>query len=256
MRWFRLWIDILDDPKLAVTVTSAETFRVTILLMAYARELDNAGKIDQPDDVIAWRLRIQVSDLKRHLKHLEDLKIIKLKPEICFINWDKRQFLSDDSTERVKRFRIKKGNVTKQLHETAPETETDTDTEQNKNIARSVFEALKAKVKTHRPNHPFKESLDPIEKLIRIDKYDPQEILKLVEWYPIGKPMIPEIFSTASLREKYDKLLSAYEREFKQKPVPTSGVKTEAQIRLERKKMTDEIEQAAAGLAGAFGAKP
>ena len=129
MKWFRLWVDILDDPKLSVSVTLPETFRATILLMAYARELNNAGKIDQPEDVIAWRLRMGIPELKKHLKHLSDLKIITLKPEISFINWGKRQFLSDTSTERVKRFRIKKRNVSKSFHETAPDTDTEADTD-------------------------------------------------------------------------------------------------------------------------------
>jgi hypothetical protein len=129
MKWFRMWIDILDDPKLAVSVTAAETFRVTVLLMAYARELNNAGKIDQPDDVIAWRLRITIPELKKHLKHLSDLKIIELKPELHFINWAKRQFLSDSSTERVKRFRVGKRNVSKLFRETPPDTDTETDTD-------------------------------------------------------------------------------------------------------------------------------
>ena len=30
MKWLRLWIDILDDPKLADNVTDAETFTVKV----------------------------------------------------------------------------------------------------------------------------------------------------------------------------------------------------------------------------------
>jgi len=52
------------------------------------------------------------------------LEISNSNPEIIFINWDKRQFKSDDSYSRVKRFR----NVT----ETPPDTDTDTDTEKKK----------------------------------------------------------------------------------------------------------------------------
>ena len=141
MKWFRLWIDVLDDPKLSVSVTDNETFRTFINLMAYARELDNAGVIDQPEAVVAWRLRLNCSELRRHLEHLKNLKIITLKPVLKFINWDKRQYLSDNSTERVKRFRIK--NETLQKHKRngglCTETEaykTDTDTETELKTAR------------------------------------------------------------------------------------------------------------------------
>ncbi len=47
-------------------------------------------------------------------------------------NWNARQFKSDVSTERVKRFRNKERNVAKRLHETAPEAESEADTEQSR----------------------------------------------------------------------------------------------------------------------------
>lgn len=143
MKWLRLWTEILDDPKCNVSNMSDETFRVFILLLAYARELDNAGIVNQAEATIAWRLRVNCSTLRKHLLHLRDLQIIKLKPELKIINWDKRQFLSDDSSERVKRFRIKKGNVTKSLHVTPPETDTDSETDTEiKNTVHSRFEDL------------------------------------------------------------------------------------------------------------------
>ena len=133
MKWFRLWIDILDDPKLAVSVTDDETFRFLINLMAYARELNNAGKIDQPIEIISWRLRLEIPKINACLKHLKDLKIITISPEIRFLNWDKRQYLSDNSTERVKRFRIKNETLQKRKRNgglcTETDTETDTETE-------------------------------------------------------------------------------------------------------------------------------
>ena len=43
--------------------------------------------------------------------------------------WEKRQFKSDTSTDRVKRFRQRSSNVAVTVDVTAPDTDTDTDTE-------------------------------------------------------------------------------------------------------------------------------
>lgn len=129
MRWFRLYTDILDDPKCNVSNMPDETFRTFIMLMAYASELEKDGKIF-PENDPAWRLRISQSDLEKHLSTLLLLEIIELKKGIIsFKNWDKRQFASDNSTERVKRFRNGQRNVSVTADETPPETESETESE-------------------------------------------------------------------------------------------------------------------------------
>lgn len=147
MKWFRLWIDILDDPKCNVSNMPYETFHLFVSLMAYASELEKNGIIRNQDDP-TWRLRITPEKLKKHVKILLNLDIISQdKTGITFKNWNKRQFTSDKSTERVKRFRSAKRNVPETANETAPETETDTETDntmRDKKQSRcfGVFESL------------------------------------------------------------------------------------------------------------------
>jgi len=129
MKWFRMWNDIIDDPKCNVSNMPYETFHLFVSLMAYASELEKNGFIHNEDDP-AWRLRISNEKLKKHLKILINLEIITQdKNGISFKNWNKRQFSSDKSTDRVKRFRNGKRNVSETVNETPPETDTETDTE-------------------------------------------------------------------------------------------------------------------------------
>ncbi len=84
-----------------------------------------------------------------------------------------------------------------------------------------IYEKLMEKVTKHRPNHKIgQRSKD--EKIIKLmlerDKRKPEQVFSLLAWYPIGEPYIPEIFSASSLREKYEKLESAYNRANPQQP--------------------------------------
>jgi hypothetical protein len=54
-------------------------------------------------------------------------------------NWNGRQFKSDVSTDRVKRFRNGKRNVSCNVSETPPDTDTDTDTEKKKETRASAL---------------------------------------------------------------------------------------------------------------------
>jgi hypothetical protein len=77
----------------------------------------------------------------------------------------------------------------------------------------AIFEKLTSKVKAYRPNHKIadiNQARKPIETMLRLDKRDPNRVLELLEWYPIGQQYMPEIFSANSLREKFDKLENAF----------------------------------------------
>lgn len=145
MRWFRLYTDLLDDTKIPFRKDNHETFRGLILLLTYAAEVQNDGKIEKKLQEIAWRMRIKEPILKRIIDRLQELKIIKIeetekcKSTITFINWAKRQYKSDDVTARVKKHRNVSRNKNETLHETPPEqkqiqnrTETDTETDTEK----------------------------------------------------------------------------------------------------------------------------
>lgn len=128
-KWFRLYNEVLNDPK--VQALDAETFRHWINLLCIASMKD--GVLPDVAD-IAFHLRIEKNAVVTLLERLLNATLIdKLNGgtngyHYAPHNWDKRQYKSDTSTERVKRFRQRSETVTV----TPPDTDTDTDTEQNK----------------------------------------------------------------------------------------------------------------------------
>jgi hypothetical protein len=252
MKWFRLWIDILDDPKLAVSVTDDETFRFLINLMAYARELDNAGKIDQPIEIISWRLRLEISKINTLLKHLKDLKIIIISPEIKFLNWDKRQYLSDNSTERVKRFRIKNETLQKRKRngglctETeAYKTETDTETETELKpapvktpavpqsdavkIYRDIFKLNPKQIQTEEINITVKDNLETWAEACRawaVAGNRPTSVGGILDWFKTGyRSNKPQGF-----KSKYDENMDAIKRSIQKAEALNGGSGEHKQI--------------------------
>jgi len=126
MRWFRLYDDVLNDPK--VQRLSGETFKLWINLLCIASK--HGGVLPSLDD-LAFQLRLPALVCKTEIDTLKSAGLIdgdkKLKPH----GWDKRQYKSDTSTERVKRFRERCRNAPETVNETVPDTDTETDTEKN-----------------------------------------------------------------------------------------------------------------------------
>lgn len=147
--WFRLYTELLNDPK--AQRLPGEQFKGWINILCLAKE--NGGLIPPIED-IAFKLRMSDADancLVEELvrRELLDTDGINTTPH----NWHIRQFESDSSTERVKRFR----NVS----ETLPDTETEAETEQS----RAEPEASRAKPRSVRaPILPDDEWLDSMQK--------------------------------------------------------------------------------------------
>lgn len=125
-KWFRFYDEALDDPK--VQRLDPETFKGWVNLLCLASR--NDGTIPALEDV-AFALRIDIIAARSLVDRLTIAGLIATVKggangsRIAPNGWDKRQYKSDTSTERVKRFRKRSGNA----EETPPET--DTDTEQN-----------------------------------------------------------------------------------------------------------------------------
>lgn len=114
-RWFRLYDDLVDDPK--IQRLPGETVKALLNLWCLASQ--NDGLLPAVDD-IAFKLRMKPARVEHLLSVLGECGLIDsdeagLRPH----NWNARQFKSDVSTERVQRFRKRPRNVS----ETAPETE-------------------------------------------------------------------------------------------------------------------------------------
>lgn len=126
-RWFRVYDEMVDDPK--VLKLSLELRWTLMALWCVASQ--NDGNLPPVDD-IAIKLRVKPAKMRQLLAGLQDAGFLDedetgARPH----NWNGRQFKSDVSNERVKRFRERKkavtGNVDVTLHVTAPDTDTDTE---------------------------------------------------------------------------------------------------------------------------------
>lgn len=141
MRWLRLYNEIIDDPKIGLL--KDREFRLFIEILCIASQQSDTGSTRLTHEQITWRLR---RGIKSSMTTLLRLKLVEEKIEngekiIWVKNWEKRQFSSDSSYDRVKRYREKKRdcNVSSPLQkqncnvlDTDTDTETDTETEKNK----------------------------------------------------------------------------------------------------------------------------
>jgi hypothetical protein len=115
-RWFRFYDGALDDPKIIKLPDDLHRAWVNLLCIASK----NNGRIPPLDDV-AIMLRTTVSCVEKIIAELVSRELLdetrggRIEPH----NWRKRQYKSDVSTDRVKRFRKR----FKTVSETPPETE-------------------------------------------------------------------------------------------------------------------------------------
>ena len=127
-RWFRLYDDVLNDPK--VQRLSGESFKFWINMLCIASK--NGGVLPGIEDM-AFALRVSNDVCTSLIDELKTCGLIDGGKRLVPHGWEKRQYKSDTSTDRVKRFRERSRNVTETVSETAPDTDTETDTETDKN---------------------------------------------------------------------------------------------------------------------------
>lgn len=128
MRWLRLYDDTINDPKILKLPEAMRWHWIAMLCVASKNE----GALPSLDDV-AIQLRVTTGKATEIIAVLVKAGLLD-KTETGFAphNWNGRQYKSDVSTERVKRFRNAKRNVS----ETPPDTEAETDTEVEKKETR------------------------------------------------------------------------------------------------------------------------
>lgn len=128
-RWFRIYDEILDDPK--VQLLSPELFKTWVNLLAISSR--NGGKLPPYRDM-AFLLRVSVDDLQSRIDDLILAGLIDVMPDKRLEphNWSRRQWKSDDSASRVRKHRAKKGetacNGDVTVTVTPPESESESDT--------------------------------------------------------------------------------------------------------------------------------
>jgi len=123
-RWFRLYDEVLNDPK--VQRLDGETFKAWINILCIVSQ--NSGRLPEIPEM-AFALRIDDNACRTVVERLLNATLIDRVNggpngwHYAPHGWGERQYKSDTSTERVKRFRQRSKTVTV----TPPDTDTDTD---------------------------------------------------------------------------------------------------------------------------------
>lgn len=156
-RWWRAHASALDDPK--VQRLPGETFKAWFNLLCIACLRDG---VLPPLSDIAFALRRSEAATTKLLEDLQGAGLIdQTEAGLMPHNWNGRQYKSDVSNERVKRYRERQrnGEVTADvtLQKRPQRTETDTETESEEEIIRAFALFNDA---TKRTNWPAAQKLD------------------------------------------------------------------------------------------------
>jgi hypothetical protein len=135
-RWFRMYDEVLDDPK--VQRLSGEDFKTWVNLLCLASR--NDGRLPDIED-IGFALRLDAKRAKAAVGRLCSAGLIATDDDgFAPHKWNDRQYKSDVSTGRVKRFRERSKERAETATETAPDTEADTETEYS--VAKATAEVI------------------------------------------------------------------------------------------------------------------
>lgn len=130
MRWFRMHSDAVDDPKLKLLAFEDRWHFVAICCLKCDGLLDDESKAELRDRMVAAKLGLAVRDADEVRRRLMEVTLIDENWQP--MGWNKRQYVSDNSTERVRQFRQRKqqsNGVKRRGNVSVTSSETDTDTE-------------------------------------------------------------------------------------------------------------------------------
>lgn len=202
-RWFRFYDDTINDPK--TLKLSDRTYRIWVGMLCLASK--NNGVLPSFEDM-AILLRIKPDKLQPELEKLIEVKLLDHSDiGITPHNWNKRQYKSDVSTERVKRFRNGERNVSRNVSETPPDNRVqNTDTEKKESCAvapatrtnrSEVFEEFWKVYPKRQGANPRKPALQVFEAAVK-QGADPAVIVAgakacaVADRDKIGTPYIPQ----------------------------------------------------------------
>lgn len=207
--WFRMYFEFAFDPKVqSMDETSQRRFVIVLCLKCN-------GDIEKlTDDEIAFVMRITPEELAKTKQLFIDKGFIDDKWTV--LHWDKRQYKSDSSKERTRKWRKKqKENVT----ETSPKqrknkvvTPPDTDTYNNFSsdsdeyrLSSLLFELIqKNNPNAKQPN--LKAWAKHIDLAMRRDNRTVEDLEDVIEWCQRDSFWSANILSTQKLRDKFDQL--------------------------------------------------
>ncbi len=131
--WFRFYSEVLNDHK--VQALDPTLFKGWVNILCLANEQDHDRGSLPPIDEIGFKLRLSQHSAKELVDALVLQGLLDINPDksITPHNWKGRQYKSDRSTERVRKHRERKRNVScnelRNVSVTPPESETETETE-------------------------------------------------------------------------------------------------------------------------------
>ena len=149
--WFRLYHEFATDPKIQMLSEINQRRYVMLLCMRC-----NSGDKTLSDEVISFQLRISKEEWNQTKTTLIETDLIDelSKPA----GWDKRQYVSDTSTERSRKHRKKKQQQCN-VAATPPDTDTDTDTDIDTDIDTEKSKTTKKDFSKKKPV-PYKKIIE------------------------------------------------------------------------------------------------
>lgn len=222
--WFRCYTDIYRNKKLRRLRPELQLFFLWLLALRKEEQLDW-----QDPDGISFQLRITSAKLTAWRLDLFGADLIDENGQP--VGWQERQFESDVSTPRVKRFRERSTKHPETVSETAPDTDSDTDSETEIRVAsddaRRLADLMAAMIRERLPKGRIPAKLDgwalDIDKLNRIDCHDWDEIERVLRWSQADAFWSANILSGATLRRQFDKLTLAMRRPVSGRQDVTAG---------------------------------
>ena len=139
--WFRMYTDFLNDPKLIALAFEDQRHFIGVLALKSDGALEAYVDEQLMDRIVAQRLWIDHGVIREVKRRLVAAGLIDSAWQP--LAWDRRQFKSDSSKDRVAAYRANKkagnGDVTlQQRKSSAVDTDTDTDKEEEKKGEKSA----------------------------------------------------------------------------------------------------------------------
>jgi len=151
--WFRVYSEILDDKKIKRIVRSTEFSKAMVIgtwicLLALASESNERGRLTISEDMpykledLADETGLEMVILQQLLKEFVKMGMIVtggIDQAYEINNWNKRQFKSDGSSERVREHRAKQNETLHGCYSNGTDTDTDTELTTTTAPAQNVF---------------------------------------------------------------------------------------------------------------------
>lgn len=101
MKWFRMYVDAINNPKTATL--PADVFRAWILCLAVSAELESDGVLPDVEE-LGFRTRLQPGAVEPLLTALERARLIERQPDGSrrIYRWSQYQFSSDNAARRMR----------------------------------------------------------------------------------------------------------------------------------------------------------